>query len=92
MLIFANKRSIMQRITLEIEKAADLELLLLLIHRMGIAIVASPAPASLPVQLKKDRQWHLQVVAKGGNMSYIPDPVAWQREIRQDKSLPFRED
>jgi hypothetical protein len=80
----------MQRITLEIEKAADLELLLLLIRRMGIAIVSPPAP--LPVPLKKDRQWHLQVVAKGGNMSYIPDPVAWQREMRQDKPLPFRED
>jgi hypothetical protein len=82
----------MQRITLEIEKTADLELLLLLIHRMGIAVVSPPIPTPLPVPFKKDRTWHLQVVAKGGNMSYIPDPVAWQREMRQDKPLPFRED
>jgi hypothetical protein len=58
------KSLFMQRITLEIEKADDLELLLLLIRRMGISIVPPLAPT--PVQIKKDRQWHLQVVAKGG--------------------------
>jgi hypothetical protein len=45
-----------------------------------------------PVAPQKDRAWHLQVVAKGGNMSYIPDPTEWQREIRKDRTLPFRED
>ena len=45
-----------------------------------------------PVVPKKDRAWHLQVLAKGVNMSYIPDPMEWQREIRRDRALPFRED
>lgn len=82
----------MQRITLEITNTADLELLLLLIRRMGISVVAPVTPLVASNPSKKDRKWHLQVVARGGNMSYIPDPVAWQREIRQDRVLPFRED
>ena len=32
-----------------------------------------------------------QLAARGGIQS-IPDPVAWQREIRQDRPLPGRED
>jgi len=34
----------------------------------------------------------LQQMADRNALSQIPDPVAWQREIRQDRSLPGREE
>jgi hypothetical protein len=34
----------------------------------------------------------LQALAEGGAFSEIPDPVAWQREMRRDRSLPGRDE
>ena len=33
----------------------------------------------------------LREIAKRGGIRSIPDPVAWQREIRKDRPLPGRE-
>jgi hypothetical protein len=33
----------------------------------------------------------LEKLAARGTFAAIPDPVAWQREIRQDRALPGRE-
>ena len=32
-----------------------------------------------------------EFVARTGGITSIPDPVAWQREIREDRPLPGRE-
>jgi hypothetical protein len=34
----------------------------------------------------------LAELAAAGGISSIPDPAAWEREIRQDRPLPGRED
>jgi hypothetical protein len=34
----------------------------------------------------------LQALAEAGGLSEIPDPLRWQREQRQDRALPGRED
>jgi hypothetical protein len=34
----------------------------------------------------------LEAIAKNGGAKSIPDPVAWQREIRKDKPQPGREE
>jgi hypothetical protein len=34
----------------------------------------------------------LAELAAAGGIASIPDPAAWQREIRQDRPLPGRED
>lgn len=34
----------------------------------------------------------LQKIADGGGVPSIPDPVAWQREIRRDRPLPGRDE
>lgn len=34
----------------------------------------------------------LERLARNGGIKSIPDPAAWQREIRQDRPLPGRED
>lgn len=33
----------------------------------------------------------LEALARAGGLSSISDPVAWQRDVRQDRSLPQRE-
>jgi len=52
-------------------------------------------PAALPVLRpmlsEAERQYHLAVIARGGSGKSIPDPSAWQREIRQDRPLPGRD-
>lgn len=34
----------------------------------------------------------MQALADSGGIKSIPDPVAWQREIRRDRPLPGRDD
>jgi hypothetical protein len=34
----------------------------------------------------------LEELARAGGIASIPDPAAWQREIREDRPLPGRED
>lgn len=34
----------------------------------------------------------LEALARAGGLTGIPDPVAWQREVRQDSALPDRDD
>lgn len=77
----------MQRITFEIEKASDLQFLLLLAQRIGLKVV-SPFVSDIDEQ---ERQKHLAVLAQGGDTSYIVDPMEWQREQRIDRVLPFRD-
>ena len=43
-----------------------------------------------PNLTEAEQQQHLAVLARGGNGHSIADPVAWQREIRQDRPLPGR--
>jgi hypothetical protein len=33
----------------------------------------------------------LEALAQGGGLCGIPDPVSWQRDQRQERSLPSRE-
>lgn len=77
----------MQRITFEIEKASDLQFLLLLAQKIGLKVV-SPFVTEIDEQ---ERQRHLAVLARGGDTSYVEDPMEWQREQRIDRVLPFRD-
>ncbi len=77
----------MQRITIEIEKNSDLQLLQLLAQRIGLRIIT-------PFLTKIDateREKHLQIVAKGADVRAIENPMEWQREQRKDRDLPLRD-
>ena len=74
----------MQRITIEVEQYSDLQLLLRLAERIGLRVIA-PMPEEASHQA---REKHLEVIERGGDTSYIEDPVAWQREQREDRALP----
>lgn len=77
----------MQRVTIEIEKNSDLQLLLLLAQRIGLRIIAP----FVPKIAETEREKHLQIIAKGGDVSYIENPMEWQRAQRKDRDLPFRD-
>ena len=44
-----------------------------------------------PAPPEAERQHHLAVITRGGSGQSIADPVAWQRELRQDRALPGRD-
>lgn len=75
----------MQRITIEIEQSSDIQLLLLA-KRIGLKVILPSAPKFE----YNERQKHLQIIAKGGDVSYIENPIDWQKEQRKDRDLPFR--
>lgn len=53
---------------------------------------SSPAlPRATPEMLRKRREAFAALRALGGLHDLIPDPVAWQRETRQDRRLPGRD-
>lgn len=78
---------IMQRITVEIENNSDLQLFLLLAQRIGQRI-DPPFVSKIDDQ---ERQKHLSIIAKGGDVSYIEHPIEWQKEQRIGRILPFRD-
>jgi len=52
---------------------------------------AQDLPLFRPHLTEAERQHHLAIVARGGDGTSIADPLAWQREIRQDRPLPGRD-
>ena len=44
---------------------------------------------SKQVQSKRSREELLEIIRRGGDGLSIPDPLAWQREQRDDSSLHF---
>jgi hypothetical protein len=39
---------------------------------------------------KRSREELLAIIRRGGDGQSIPDPLAWQREHRDDSDLPFQ--
>lgn len=62
----------------------------------GIAVpceITLPLPAETAEAIaarKARRRAAMEALAAGGGVRSIPDPVAWQREQREDRSLPGR--
>ena len=74
----------MKTYTIQLDDDQQYQRLLQLAQALGMG--AATAPVS-----ETERQRHLAIIAKGGSGLSIPDPVAWQREIRADRPLPGRD-
>jgi hypothetical protein len=48
-------------------------------------------PRATPEMVKRRSEAFAALRAMGGLHDVIPDPVAWQREIRKDRPLPGRD-
>lgn len=44
----------------------------------------------IPKLTEAERKKNMEIIMKGGDGKSIKDPVAWQREQRKDRKLPFR--
>ena len=88
----------MHTLTLTVANEQDYHLLLLLARRLGLTLQEPQLDASAPAAAtaaatdvsQLSREELLAIIARGGDGLSIPDPVAWQREQRQDRPLPFR--
>ena len=86
----------MKTITLTAENEQDYELVLKLAQRLGLeyreetlaAPTAAGAEARPPVDISKLSRAEIEsILNQGGSGLSIPDPLAWQREARQDRPL-----
>ncbi len=64
--------------------------------RGKVKVTATVEPVSAGETAARQANWEqameaLRGLAAQGGIQSIPDPVAWQREIRNDRSLPGRE-
>ncbi len=48
-------------------------------------------PTATPEMIAKRKKAYEELRALGGLSDVIPDPVVWQRELRQDRVMPGRE-
>jgi hypothetical protein len=63
-------------------------------RELSVQITVHPLDEALPLDWRERQRLAfaaLQRIADRGGIPSIPDPVAWQREIRQDRPLSGRE-
>jgi hypothetical protein len=70
----------MHTITLGTDDPKILETFAWLARKLGVKIYPDINKEPL-----KDRERLLKIVNKGGDMSYIGDPISWQKSIRKDR-------
>lgn len=62
-----------------------------------VKVTATVEPVHAEEAAARQKNWEqavnaLRRIASRGGIRSIPDPVAWQREIRKDRPLPGREE
>jgi len=84
----------MKTITFKLEKTVDIQLVINLIKRLG-GIVDYNDITEDAEEEEVDNTGLFSVLdkiaEKGELYKSIKDPVEWQREIRKDRKLPFRD-
>ena len=80
----------MRTIILEISDSEDAEMIIALAKRLNLRILKNSDDELLE---KSQRALKImsQIAERGTISELIPDPVAWQKEIRKDKLLFNRE-
>ncbi len=76
---------------LTIPDDADYYQLLRAAEAVGLQVAADGTVSKKRAKSKRSREELLAIIAKGADVSNIPDPLAWQREIRADRPLPGRD-
>lgn len=80
----------MQTITIEIENPKHAEIILLLAETLQCKITAVKAEKK-KIDRPELAKLFKSLADNGSLAEIIPDPVAWQKEIRRDRPLPGRE-
>ncbi len=74
------------QLTIQLHNLSDLDLLVAFLQRIGAEIVRN----TQTIPTVSAVHW-LETLAQEGGIKSIPNPSEWQREIRQDKPLAFRD-
>lgn len=77
----------MKTITIKLPGSKDYKMIRELSTRLGWLIIEHDKKKSVN---GKKMVRSLEKLASLGGVKSIPDPVAWQREIRKDRKLPLR--
>lgn len=84
----------METITLEVLNPADKEVILILARRLNMKVLTETSNVRKEKRAAKNSNvalMHLENIAKLGTLKKkIPNPVKWQRALRQDRKLPGR--
>ncbi len=84
----------METITLEDLNPADKEVILILARRLNMKVLTEISNVQKEKRAVKNSNvalMHLENIAKLGTLKKkIPNPVKWQRAVRQDRKLPGR--
>lgn len=80
----------MRTIILEISDSADAEMIIALAKRLNLRILKN-SDDELLERSQRALKIMSQIAERGTISELIPDPVAWQKEIRKDKLLFNRE-
>lgn len=84
----------METITLEVLNPADKEVILILARRLNMKVLTEISNVQKEKRAVKNSNvalMHLENIAKLGTLKKkIPNPVKWQRAVRQDRKLPGR--
>ena len=81
----------MQAHTLTIPDESDYFQLLRVAEAVGLQIAADGTVSKKPAKPRRSREELLAIIARGADVSNIPDPLAWQREQRSGRNLPFEQ-
>jgi len=77
-------------LTIDVKNTDEIIFITELLHKLNVKVISSEKKTSKN-QTKAIEA--LQKIAERGEMAkLIEDPVAWQKEIRKDRKLPFREE
>jgi hypothetical protein len=76
----------MTELVLTIRDQSDLQKLLPVLSQLKIQYVYRPKTRK---RSAKEVAEAIKTILAGADFSYVGDPVAWQREQRRDRELPF---
>ena len=72
-----------------IPEEADYRQFLRVAETAGLQVSADGLVSRKLTQPKRSREELLTIIAKGADVSNIPDALAWQQEQRAGRNLPF---
>jgi hypothetical protein len=81
----------MHKFILEITDPTDEEMIRLLARKMKWKLSGYQNKDEIPTMNKAFSYLH-EITERGNMVALIPDPIAWQKEIRNDKPLDGRSD
>lgn len=83
----------MKTITFKLEKTVDIQLVINLIKRLGGIVDYNDITEDAEEEVDNTELFGVldKIAEKGELYKSIKDPVEWQREIRKDRKLPFRD-